>query len=142
MSVTEARQKRLPIVISTLEGREDPVTGIGTTLAEARTLVTHVALTGVAYTVSSVMPELPKERLELMKMTLPTMPIVPLDLFSRGTEAEIPMWTLFKHTTPDYYIHNYPEILNVKVNSRSGVYDVVALTNWRSWTTKRELSFG
>ena len=85
------------------------------------------------------MPELPEERLKLLKMTLPTMPILPIDLFSRGTD--MPMWDLFKHTTPDDYIHNYPEILDVKVNAAAGVYDVVGLTNWRSWPTTRELSF-
>jgi hypothetical protein len=65
--------------------------------------------------------------------------MVPIDLFSRGTD--MPMWDKFKHTTPDYYIHNYPEILDLKVNALAGVYDVVALTNWRSGTTHRELSF-
>ena len=113
--------------------------GFGTTLAEARTLVTYVSLTGVVYSVSSIMPELPEERVKLLKMTLPTMPILPIDLFSRGTD--MPQWDLFKHTTPDYYIHNYPEILDLKVNAKSGVYDVVGLTNWRSGTVTRELSF-
>ncbi len=85
------------------------------------------------------MPELPQERLKLLKMTLPTMPILPIDLFSRGTD--MPMWDMFKHTTPDTYIHNYPEILDLKVNAQSGVYDVVGLTNWRSETVTKELSF-
>ena len=70
--------------------------------------------------------------------TLPTMPILPIDLFSRGTDAK---WDTFKHTTPDDYIHNYPEVLDVKVSAPAGVYDAVGLTNWRSWTTNRELSF-
>jgi hypothetical protein len=87
---------------------------------------------------ASVMPELPEERVKLLKMTLPTMPILPIDLFSRGTYAK---WDTFKHTTPDDYIHNYPDILDLKVNAPAGVYDVVGLTNWRSWTTSRELSF-
>jgi hypothetical protein len=51
------------------------------------------------------------------------------------------MWDIFKHTTPDEYIHNYPEILDLKVNAPSGVYDVAGLTNWRSWPTQRTLSF-
>jgi hypothetical protein len=72
-------------------------------------------------------------------MTLPSMPILPIDLFSRG--ADLPSWDLFKHTTPDYYIHNFPEILDLKVNAKSGVYDVVGLTNWRGETATRELAF-
>jgi len=67
------------------------------------------------------------------------MPILPIDLFSRGTD--MPLWDLFKHTTPEYYIHNYPEILDLKVNAQSAAYDVVGLTNWRGETATRELSF-
>jgi hypothetical protein len=138
MTVEEAKQKRYPSVVATARTREEPMVGFGTTMAEARTAATYIALTGVVYTVSSILPELPEERVKLLKMTLPTMPILPIDLFSRGTDAK---WDTFKHTTPDDYIHNYPEVLDVKVNAQSGVYDVVALTNWRSWTTHRELSF-
>ena len=107
-------------------------------MAEARTLVSYVALTGVAYPVASVMPELPEERVALLKKTLPTLPILPIDLFSRGTDMR---WDRFKDTAADDYIHNYPEILDLKVNARSGTYDVVGLTNWRGATTSRELSF-
>ena len=57
------------------------------------------------------------------------MPIMPIDLFSRGTDMN---YGKFKHTNPETYIHNYPEILDLKVNAKSGVYDVVGLTNWRS----------
>jgi hypothetical protein len=112
--------------------------GIGTTLPEAHTVVTYVALTGAVYPGASVMPELPEERVKLLKMTLPTMSILPIDLFSRGADATA---DTFRHTTPDDYIHNYPEVLDLKINAKSGVYDVVGLTNWRSWTTRRELSF-
>jgi hypothetical protein len=139
MSVEDARPKRLPGVINQGLERKDLQRGFGTTLTEARTLVSYIALTGVAYSVASVMPELPGERERLLKMTLPTMPILPIDLFSRG--VDMPLYAFSKSTTPDFYIHNYPEILDLKVNARSGVYDVVGLTNWRSRTTNRELSF-
>ncbi|MDR3718900.1 MAG: alpha-galactosidase [Bryobacteraceae bacterium] len=128
-TVGETAKKRPPIVIETARSREDPMTGFGVTLAEARTLVSYVALTGVAYPLASVMPELPAERVKLLKATMPTMPILPVDLFSRGTDAQ---WDKFKHVQPDFYVHNYPEILNVKVSAAAGVYDIVALTNWRS----------
>ena len=32
-------------------------------------------------------------------------------------------------------------ILDLKVNAKSGVYDVVGMTNWRGETATRELSF-
>ena len=138
ISVEEGAKNRNPTVIETEREREFPLTGFGTTLAEARTVVSVAALTGVAYSLASVMPDLPDERVELLQKTLPTMPIFPMDLFSRGTDMG---WDKFKHVTPDDYIHNYPEILDLKVNAASGTYDVVAMTNWRSWEENRELSF-
>jgi hypothetical protein len=138
MTVEEAKQKRPPSVVATARTREEPMMGFGTTMAEARTLVTYLALTGVTYPLASVLPELPEERVRLLEMTLPTMPIFPVDLFSRGTDMQ---WDKFKHTTPDDYIHNYPEILDLKVNAKSGVYDVVGLTNWRSEKATMGISF-
>ncbi|HZR21447.1 MAG TPA: hypothetical protein VFE51_29460 [Verrucomicrobiae bacterium] len=63
---------------------------------------------------------------------------MPVDLFSRGTDLE---WDTFKHIGADDYIHNYPEILDLKVNDKSGVYDVVALPNWRSASVTKSVSF-
>jgi hypothetical protein len=139
MSVEEAKRKRAPGVVSRAPERENPNEGFGTTLPEARTLVSYVSLTGVAYSVASVMPELPDERVRLLKMTMPTLPILPIDLFSRGNDT--PLFEKLKSVTPDYYIHNFPEILDLKVNAKSGVYDVVGLTNWRSWPTSKEVCF-
>ena len=138
MSEEEANQKMAPRAVQVAKSREDPFTGFGTTLAEARTLVSIVSLTGVAYPLTSIMTRLPEERVRLLKMTMPTMPVLPVDLFSRGTDMT---WDKFKNTTPDDYIHNYQEILDLKVNAVSGVYDVVGLTNWRSKTTSKEISF-
>jgi Melibiase/Alpha galactosidase C-terminal beta sandwich domain len=129
LSPQEAVGKRAKQVIDTALDREQPFTGIGTTLAEARTLVSYVALTGVVYPLASVMPELPADRVQLLKATMPTLPIMPVDLFSRGADAP---WGKFRHEQSDYYVHNYPEILDLKVDSPAGAYDVVALTNWRS----------
>jgi hypothetical protein len=138
LSFEEAEKKRSPRVTEVARTREDPLVGFGAKLAEARTLVSFVSLTGVVYSLSSVTAELPEERVKLLQMTLPSMSIVPIDLFSRGTDLQL--WDLFKHTTPEYYIHNYPEILDLKVNAKSGVYDVVGMTNWRGETVTRELS--
>ena len=84
------------------------------------------------------MSELPPARVQLLKQTMPTLPILPVDLFSRGTDM---LWDTFKHTQADYYIHNYPEVLDLKVNAAAGVYDVVGLTNWRSAPAIRTLRF-
>ncbi len=136
MTVEEALRKRPKVVVDTARTREDPMIGFGVSDAEARTVVTYVALTGVAYPLASVMPELPEQRIKLLKATMPTMPVMPADLFSRGTDMT---WDKFKHTQPDFYIHNYPEILDLKVNAASGVYDVVGFTNWRSRKTTRQI---
>jgi hypothetical protein len=137
MTLDQAKGKRVPALLNEIATREDPVTGIGATDAEARTLVSYVALTGVAYQVGNVMLDLPKDRLKLLQQTMPTMPILPLDLFSRGTESRD---TKFLEVHPDYYIHNYPEILDLKVRENWGAYDVVGLTNWRSEATTRKIS--
>jgi len=128
MNPDEAKQKMSPRTIQIALTREDPFTGFGTTLAEARTLVSVISLTGVAYPLTSIMTRLPEERVRLLKSTMPTLPILPVDLFSRGSDIT---WDKFKFTTPDTYIHNYPEIIDLKINAISGIYDIAALTNWR-----------
>ena len=138
MSVDEAKLKMVPQYLDVPKTREKSLSGFGTTLAEARTLASYVSLTGVVYPLSSVMADLPEERARLLKMTMPTMPIMPVDLYSRGSDMS---WDKFKYTTTDTYIHNYPEILDLKVNAASGMYDVVALTNWRSEKAIRKISF-
>lgn len=138
LAMGEVKEKRHPSVLSTAREREQPLTQFGTTLAEAHTLVTYLSLAGVVYPLASVMPDLPAERVELLKTTLPPLPIVPVDLFSRGTDMQ---YDRFKFTTADTYIHNYPEILDLKVNAASGNYDVVGITNWRSGELTRWLSF-
>ncbi len=138
MSVAEAEKRRPPSVVRTALTREKPLSGFGTTLAEARTLVTYLALTGVAYPLASVLSELPEERVALLKSTLPTLPILPVDLFSRGTDMQ---WDKFTKVRPDDYIHNYPDVLDLKVSARSGTYDVVGVTNWRGEKETRVLSF-
>lgn len=137
MTFEEAEKMRTPEVADHGRSREYPLKGFGTSPAEARTLVSYVALTGVVYPVASVMPELPEDRVRLLKMTMPTLPILPTDLFSRGTDMS---WDKFKHVTPDTYIHNYPEILDLKVNAAAGEYDVVAVTNWSGETVSRSIS--
>jgi hypothetical protein len=139
MSLEETAKKRPKVVIDTARTRESPLTTFGLTDAEARTLVTYVALTGVVYPLASVMPELPEQRVRLLKATMPTMPILPVDLFSRGTDIQ---WNTFQKESPDFYIHHYPEILDLKVNGPAGSYDVVALTNWSGAKLSRGIDLG
>ena len=136
MTVAEASTKRPPVVVETEKSREDPMTGFGVTDAEARTLVSYVAMTGVVYPLASVMPELPESRVKLLKATMPTLPVMPVDLFSRGNDNN---WDTFRHERPDFYIHDYPETLDLKVNTIAGRYDLVGITNWRSAPVARKL---
>ena len=138
LTLEQARQRRPAVTVDAARSREDPMPGLGVSTAEARTLVSLVALSGVVYSLGGVMPELSPKRLALLQRTLPTMPILPLDLFSRGTGTD---WDTFKHTTSDDYIQHYPEIMDLKVNSRAGAYDVIALPNWRSVTVTKNVSF-
>jgi hypothetical protein len=50
-------------------------------------------------------------------------------------------WDRFRYTTAQNYIHNYPDILDLKVNAASGIYDVVGVTNWRGDLLHKKLSF-
>jgi hypothetical protein len=136
-TAAEAARNRPPSFLNNIKGRETPVSGFGTTLPEARTVITYVALTGVAYPLASVMPELPAGRVNLIKATMPTLPILPVDLYSRGTDME---WDTFKHQQLDTYVTNYPEILDLKVNGTLGVYDVVGVTNWTKTSATKELA--
>ena len=139
ISVAEAKEKMAPRSIEVALTRENPFTGFGTTLPEARTLVSVISLTGVAYPLTSIMNRLPEERIKLLKMTMPTLPeLCQLNLFSRGSDIT---WDKFKFTTPDAYIHDYPEIIDLKVNAKSGIYDIAAFTNWRSVPVSKEISF-
>lgn len=135
MTLEDAKGKRTPALLREISTRENPSTGVGVTDTEARTLVSFISLTGVAYPAGNVMPDLPQERLKLLQETMLTMPILPLDLFSRGTKARD---TEFRYIQPEFYVHNYPEILDLKVSAKPEIYDVVGFTNWRSETTIRK----
>jgi len=65
------------------------------------------------------------------------MPIVPMDLFSRGGYSS---WDLFEEFTPVTYEHNFPRIIDLKINAASGRYDVVAVTNWTNNGQSRIIS--
>jgi len=119
------------------------------TMDEAVTIVSSISLSGQQYLISDFIAEfsedrvhdlidseflnraawisefpelvkaLPDTKLELYAKTLPTMPIKAIDLYPfRCGPIRFPEPT------------EYPRALDLKVNSKSGIYDVVAVYNW------------
>ena len=128
------------------------------TMEEGITIVSSIALTGQTYMISDFIADFSKERLqrflssklsndfarqypdlvkalseeklELYKKTMPTMPITAMDLYPFRTKP-------ICCPRPA----NYPEVLDLKVNAESGVYDVVAIYNWKDKPTTKTISF-
>lgn len=100
------------------------------TLDEARTIVSSIALSGQTYIVSDFMGKLSKQKLELYKKTMPTMPITAIDLYPFKSEP-------ICCPRPD----ERPKALVLKVDAESGVYDVVAIYNWSDAGDFKEISF-
>ncbi len=117
MDIEQARSVYNPEFIRVASTRETDISSVGTTMSEARTIVTYAALSGTPYSFADRLPDLPDERINLLKMSLPTMPIVPMDLFSRGGYSS---WDLFEEFTPETYEHNFPRIIDLKINTASG----------------------
>lgn len=107
-------------------GREriDNIYGDYLTFEESRTCASLLGLSGMQYLSGDDLLTLEKDRLELIKRTIPTLPIYPVDLFGRGREYS-----------------RYPEITDLKVNQVAGVYDVIAVNNWDNKPVKRSVSF-
>ena len=139
MDMEKAKTVYNPEFIRVASTRETGISSVGTTMNEARTIVTFAALSGTPYSFADRLPDLPAERINLLKKSLPTMPIIPMDLFSRGGYSS---WDLFEEFTPETYEHNFPRIVDLKINAASGRYDVVAATNWTGELQSREISFG
>lgn len=96
------------------------------TLDEGRTIVSSIALTGQLYMASDFMWKLPPRRLDLYRKTIPTTPIVPIDLYPYRIESnkrEGVVWCCPK-------VKEFPRAIDLKVNAASGVYDVVSVFNW------------
>ena len=95
------------------------------TLEEARTCASLLCLSGMQYLDGDDLLNLQEERLNLIKKTIPTLPIFPIDLFGRSRSPE-----------------HYPEIMDLKINNPSGNYDVIAVTNWKNQQTNRKIGIG
>ena len=96
------------------------------TLDEGRTIVSSIALTGQLYMASDFMGKLPPRRLDLYRKTIPTTPIVPIDLYPyriESNEKEGVVWCCPK-------VKEFPRAIDLKINAASGIYDVVSVFNW------------
>jgi len=138
MDIEHARTVYNPEFIRVASSRETNISSVGTTMPEARTIVTFASLSGTPYSFADRLPDLPAQRIDLLKKSLPTMPIIPMDLFSRGGYSS---WDLFEEFTPETYEHDFPRIIDLKINAASGKYDVVATTNWTNKSLSREILF-
>ena len=114
---------------------------------EARTIATTISLSGQAYIASDFMAdppprsrfkrkihrmianELPPDRLELYRKTMPTRPIHAMDLYPYRCQAVV-------KPRPS----SFPRILDLKVNGVAGMYDVAALYNWGDEATTKSFS--
>lgn len=96
------------------------------TLEEARTIVSAIALTGQLYMASDFMAKLPQGRLELYRKTMPSTPVVPIDLYPykiKSNKRNGVVWCCPQ-------VNEYPRAIDLKVNAESGPYDVVSVFNW------------
>ncbi len=94
------------------------------TLEEARTCASLLGISGMQYLSGDDLLNLEEDRLDLIRKTIPVLPIFPIDLFGRSRDR-----------------NRYPEIIDLKVNQRSGVYDVIAVTNWQNQPVSRSINF-
>ena len=123
---------------------------------EARTIVSSISLSGQAYIISDFIAGFSKERLhdflhseyaigwagqypdkvkaledeklQLYRETMPSMPIRAMDLYPFKCEP-----------TCSPKPKKYPRAMDLKISSASGVYDVVALYNWKDEKSEKVL---
>lgn len=93
------------------------------TFEEARTCASLLGISGMQYLSGDDLLNLEEERLELIQKTIPTLPIFPIDLFGRSRDR-----------------NRYPEIIDLKVNQESGIYDVITVSNWKNEPISRSIN--
>ncbi|MFZ5517900.1 MAG: alpha-galactosidase [Candidatus Zhuqueibacterota bacterium] len=106
-------------------------------LEEGRTIVTAIALTGQLYMASDFMARLPERKLELYQKTMPTTPIVPIDLYPYRIESNKRDGVVW--CCPQ--VKEFPKAIDLKVNNVTGVYDVAAMFNWSDAPDTCQLRF-
>lgn len=105
------------------------------TIEEGRTIVTVIGLTGQLYMASDFMAKLPMKKIELYRKTMPTTPIVPIDLYPYKIESNKRngvVWCCPR-------VKEFPKAVDLKVNGVAGTYDVVALFNWNDIESKKTI---
>jgi len=105
------------------------------TLEEGRTIVTAIGLTGQLYMASDFMAKLPIKKIELYRKTMPTTPIVPIDLYPYKIESnkrDGVVWCCPR-------VKEFPQAVDLKVQGVLGSYDVVALFNWKDEEQEKDL---
>lgn len=106
------------------------------TLEEGRTIVSTIGLTGQLYMASDFMAKLPQKKIDLYRKTMPTTPIVPIDLYPykiKSNKKNGVVWCCPQ-------VKEFPRAIDLKVNAASGVYDVVAVYNWTDEEATRTIS--
>ena len=104
-------------------GRRGSKTTPFLTFDEARTCASLLGLSGMQYLSGDDLLNLEDDRLDLIRKTIPTMPVFPVDMFGRSRDRG-----------------RYPEIVDLKVNQPSGIYDVIAVTNWKDKSALRTIN--
>lgn len=107
-------------------------------LEEGRTVVTAIALTGQLYMASDFMARLPQRKLELYQKTIPTTPIVPIDLYPYKVEKNKRDGVVW--CCP--HLKEFPRAIDLKVNNVTGNYDVVAMFNWDDEPGDKSIQLG
>jgi len=92
------------------------------TFEEAKTCASLLSLSGLQFLSGDDLLNLEERRLNLIKKSIPILPVFPIDLFGRSR-----------------YQKHYPEIMDLKINQPSGIYDVIAVTNWKDQEIKRKI---
>lgn len=106
------------------------------TYEEGQTIVSAIALTGQTYMASDFMDKLPPRKLELYRKTIPTTPIVPIDLYPfhiLKNKRDGVVWCCPQ-------VKEFPRALDLKVNGVNGDYDVLALFNWKDEASESAFS--
>lgn len=107
------------------------------TLEEGKTIVSSIGLTGQLYMASDFMDKLPQRKLELYQKTIPTTPIVPIDLYPykiKSNKKNGFVWSRPK-------CREFPRAIDLKVNAVAGIYDVVSVFNWQDQSAVEEIQF-
>ena len=107
------------------------------TYEEGKTIVSSIGLLGQLYMASDFMGELPSERIELYRKTIPSTHILPMDLYPFNAKNNIKDGAL--QCCPK--LEKFPKALDLKVSFITGDYDVLALYNWEDEKSEKEISF-